>query len=152
MSAPEDDFGDAAGYVDAETGEVTTAPRAPRVRTLDQIVQRANGGEYRDVMPKMLEQFFAHLFHHATDHDRIAKGSFTVKFAVVVDRYGETEIGIQPAVKLPDPPMADGLARAFMHADGTLVTHQQHEMPIFRNPKKREQKLRDTGAAREDRS
>lgn len=139
------------GHIDAETGEVLpAAPRAPRIRTLDQLVQRANGGEYRDEMPRMLEAFFAHLFHHAQDHEIVAKGSFTVTIGVKVDRYGETEIGIQPKVKLPDPPMADGLARAFMHADGTLVTHQQHEMPIFRDRKAREQKLRDPGASKQD--
>jgi len=97
---------------DAETGEILPAAlRAPRIRTIDQIIQRANGGEYRDEMPRMLEAFFAHLFHHAQDHGIIAKGSFTVTIGVKVDRYGETEIGIQPKVKLPDPPMADHACR-----------------------------------------
>jgi len=96
-------------------------------------------------MPRMLENFFAQMFIFAQDYGINAKGSFTVTLKTEVDCYGEVAVDLKPAVKLPDPPMAEGKARMFMHADGTLITHQQHEMPLFKDLKKRDQKLRDPG-------
>lgn len=135
---------------DPETGEVldstpaTTGQRAiPHIRTLDQIVARANGGEYRDVMPDIIRDFFLALFRHAREHGVIAKGKLEIAFPVEVDRYGEVGFAIKPKITLPAPPAEEGAGSAYIDEHFNLMTNPQTEAPLLRDVGRRGQKMRD---------
>jgi len=133
--------------IDDESGEVlSTVKRAPRVRSLDQIIARANGGKYAEQMPKLLEAFVASLYSYSQENDIVAKGRLSVDLITEVDRFGEMLIEIKPKVKLPDPPSDDGKARFYVDPDGVLRTHKQQEMPLFRDASKPSPTMRDTHA------
>jgi len=137
---------------DVESGEVLDTPAvtqrsAPRVRTIDQIVALANGGEYPDDMQHLIAEFFEKLLDYAQSHDvKHAPGTLTLAIKATVDRYGEVELDLKPSIKLPDPPCDDGKARLYIDATGTLVTHKQQDLPLMRDVSKPKQKMRDTGA------
>lgn len=109
------------------------APPIPRIRTLDALIARANGGEYAHEMPLIIETFFGNLFNFAIDNEIDATGKLTVTLKATVDRFGEVVFDVKPKIELPSPPSKEGKGRAYIDTDGTLVTHPQKEAGFLRD-------------------
>lgn len=136
---------------DDDTGEVARidpagAKPVPRIKSLDALIARANGGEYRDEMPEIIERFFGNLFNFAIDNDLLAKGTLNIAIKAEVDRFGDVSFDVKPKIELPSPPATAGKGRAFIEPDGALFTHPQRDAPLFRDVSKPPKTMRDPHA------
>ena len=118
-------------------------PAVPRVNTIDQMLALANGGEFKDDLPKMLSDFVGGLFSHAVEYEIDASGKFTLAITATVDRRGDIEFTAKPKIELPPPVLSVGKGRAFIDEDGQIVTHRQQDLPLLRDVSKPKRTLRD---------
>ena len=103
----------------------------PIIRSLDQIIATADGGEMSAMIQSRTEALFEALGEHIREHQKAAKGEINLKIGIECSRLGEVDFKIKPEFKFPQPPAPAGTGRAFLGDAGEVTRHPQAQIDFI---------------------
>ncbi|KGJ03648.1 hypothetical protein SAMN04487972_1194 [Paracoccus halophilus] len=111
----------------------------PVLRSIDQILGLADGGDY---LPDLLDRMEANnieMRQHSQDYQTTAKAKVSITISMSLDRFGQLEMVIEDKITGPKPPKHKAVG--WMNGTGGVTTH---------NPAQSRMEIRDAGDGRRE--
>lgn len=112
---------------------------APQLRSLDQMLSLADGGDYLPDLLSRIEANNVEMRSFAQQYSTTAKGKITITIDVAVDPFGATSMVMDDKIVGPKSPKRKAVA--WMTGDGGITTH---------NPAQSRMEIRDAGNGRRE--
>jgi hypothetical protein len=109
------------------------------MRSIDQLLSLADGGDY---LPDLLDRIEANnveMRQHTLDYQATAKAKVNISISLSLDRFGQIEMVIEDKITGPKPPKHKAVG--WMTGTGGVTTH---------NPAQSRMEIRDAGDGRRE--